>query len=150
MPLLITTSKTESKWAAVEGDQNASITKQLVKQKAKLAAVVDGDHNASITTHIEKKKKKKKKKKKTERATKNTRTTALERSVEKTTVGFKALLQLANFTLGPDATLNTEIHKNSVRIKAPNSVNASKQKHKNQINHYNKDIYIKTKTSTHG
>ena len=36
--------------------------------------------------------------------------------------GFKALLQLANFTLGPDATLNTEIHKNSVRIKAPNSV----------------------------
>ena len=35
------------------------------------------------------------------------------------------------------ATLNTEIHKNSVRIKAPNSVNASKRKHKNQINHYN-------------
>ena len=25
--------------------------------------------------------------------------------------GFKALLQLANFTLGPAATLNTEIHK---------------------------------------
>ena len=49
---------------------------------------------------------------------------------------FKALLQLANFTLGPDATLNTEIHKNSVRIKASNSVNASKRKHKNQINHY--------------
>ena len=64
----------------------------------------------------------------------NTGTTALERSVEQTTgvggwVGggwVKALLQLANFTLGPDATLNTEIHKNSVRIKAPNSVNASK------------------------
>ena len=53
--------------------------------------------------------------------------------------GGKALLQLANFTLGPDATLNTEIHKKkSVRIKAPNSVNASKRKHKNQINHYNK------------
>ena len=34
----------------------------------------------------------------------NTRTTALERSVEQTTVGFKAFLQLANFTLGPDAT----------------------------------------------
>ena len=52
---------------------------------------------------------------------------------------FKALLQLANFTLGPDATLNTEIHKNSVRIKAPNSVNASKRKHKkNEINHYKK------------
>ena len=28
-----------------------------------------------------------------------------------TTVWIKALLQLANFTLGPDATLNTEIHK---------------------------------------
>ena len=55
----------------------------------------------------------------------NTGITALERSVEQTTVGFKALLQLANFTLGPDATLNTEIHKNSVRIKAPNSVNAT-------------------------
>ena len=48
----------------------------------------------------------------------NTGTTALERSVEQTTGGFKALLELANFTLGPDATLNTEIHKNSVRIKA--------------------------------
>ena len=47
----------------------------------------------------------------------------------------KALYQLANFTLGPDATLNTEIHKNLVRIKAPNSVNASKRKHKNQSNH---------------
>ena len=30
----------------------------------------------------------------------NTGTTALERSVEQTTGGFKALLQLANFTLG--------------------------------------------------
>ena len=38
----------------------------------------------------------------------NTGTTALERSVEQTTGGFKALLQLANFTLGPDATLNTQ------------------------------------------
>ena len=55
-----------------------------------------------------------------------------------TTEGFKTLLQLANFTLGPDATLNTEIHINSVRIKAPNTINASKRKHKNQINHYNK------------
>ena len=68
----------------------------------------------------------------------NAGTTALERSEEQTDGGFKALLQLANFTLGPDATLNTEIHKNSVRIKPPNSVNASKRKHKNQINHYNK------------
>ena len=33
----------------------------------------------------------------------NTGTTALERSIEQTTGGFKALLQLANFTLGPDA-----------------------------------------------
>ena len=41
----------------------------------------------------------------------NAGTTALERSVEQTTVGFKALLQLVNLTLGPDATLNTEIHK---------------------------------------
>ena len=52
--------------------------------------------------------------------------------------GIKAIQQPANFTLGPDATLNKEINKNSVRIKAPNSVNASKRKHKNQINHYNK------------
>ena len=36
-----------------------------------------------------------------------------------------ALLQLANFTLGPDASLNTEIHKNSVRIKATNSMPAN-------------------------
>ena len=51
----------------------------------------------------------------------NTGTTALERSVEQTTGGggggVKALLQLANFTLGPDATLNTKIHKNSVASK---------------------------------
>ena len=58
----------------------------------------------------------------------NTGTAALEQLVEQTTGGFKALLQVANFTLGPDATLNKEIHKNSVRIKAPNSVNASKRK----------------------
>ena len=38
--------------------------------------------------------------------------------------GLKALLQQANFTMGSDATLNTEIHKNSVRIKAPNAVSA--------------------------
>ena len=65
------------------------------------------------------------------KATKSKTNTGItvERSVEQTTGGFKALLQLANFTLGPDATLNTEIHKNSVRIKAPNTVNASKRKH---------------------
>ena len=85
----------------------------------------------------------------------NTGTTALERSVEHTTggggvgeEGVKALLQQANFTLGPDATLNTEIHKNSVRIKAPNSVNASKRKHKNQINHYNKQRRVLMANST--
>ena len=78
----------------------------------------------------------------------NTGTTALELSVEQTTGGFKALLQLANFTLGPDATVNTEIHKNSVRIKAPNSVNASKRKHKNQINHYNKQKRVLMANST--
>ena len=78
----------------------------------------------------------------------NTGATSLERSVEQTTGGFKALLQLANFTLGPDATLNTETHKNSVRIKAPNSVNASKRKHKNQINHYNKQRRVLTANST--
>ena len=50
----------------------------------------------------------------------------------------KTLLQPANFTLGPDATLYTERHKNSVRIKAPNSANASKRKHQNQIKHYDK------------
>ena len=98
--------------------------------------------------HIQEKKKKKKKKKKTTKSKNNTRTTALERSVEKTTGGFKALLQLANFTLGPDATLNTEIHKHSVRIKAPNSVNASKRKHKNQINRYNKQRRVTMANST--
>ena len=52
--------------------------------------------------------------------------------------GGKALLQLANFILGLDAILNTEIHKLSVCIKAPTSVHASKRKHKNQVNYYNK------------
>ena len=62
--------------------------------------------------------------------------------------GFKALLQPANFTLGPTATLNTEIHKNSVRSKAINSVNASKRKHKNQINHYDKQRRVLIASST--
>ena len=78
----------------------------------------------------------------------STGTTALERSVEKTIGGFKALLQLANFTLGPNTTLNTKIHKNSVRIMAPNSVNASKRKHKYQINHYNKQRRVLMAHST--
>ena len=54
----------------------------------------------------------------------NIGTTALERSVEQTTGGFKALLQLANFTLGPDATLNTEIH--NQRTDSPKSLLACK------------------------
>ena len=78
----------------------------------------------------------------------NTGTTALERSVKQTIAAFKVLLQLANFTLGPDATLNTEIHKNLVRIKAPNSVNASKRKHKNQIIHYKKQRRVIMANST--
>ena len=45
-------------------------------------------------------------------------------------------------------TLNSEIHKHSVRIKAPNSVNASKRKHKNQINHYNKQRRVFMANST--
>ena len=61
---------------------------------------------------------------------------------------FKPLLQPANFTLGPDATLNTEIHKNSFRIKIRNSVNASKRKHKNQINHYDKQRRVLMVNST--
>ena len=60
----------------------------------------------------------------------------------------KALLQLANFTLGPDATLHTELHKHSVRIKAPNSVNAPTREHKSQINHYNKQRRVLVANST--
>ena len=60
----------------------------------------------------------------------------------------KHFLQLTNFTLGPDSTLNTEIHKNSVRIKAPNSVNVSKRKHKNQIIHCNKQRRVLMANST--
>ena len=49
---------------------------------------------------------------------------------------------------GPDATLNTEVHKNSVRMKASNSVNASNRKHKNQINHYDKQRRVLMANST--
>ena len=78
----------------------------------------------------------------------NTGITTLERSAEQTTGGFKALLQPANFTLGPDATLNTETHKNSARTKAPNPANAPKRKHKNQINHHNKQRRVLMANST--
>ena len=40
------------------------------------------------------------------------------------------------------------MHKYSVRIKAPNSVNASKRKHKNQINHYDKQRRVLMAIST--
>ena len=43
--------------------------------------------------------------------------------------GVKVLLRPANFTLHPDATLTTEIHKTSVRIKAPNSQAAASPVH---------------------
>ena len=39
-------------------------------------------------------------------------------------------------------------NKKSVRTKAPNSVNASKRKHKNQINHYNKERRVLMANST--
>ena len=50
--------------------------------------------------------------------------------------------------MGSDAIVSTEIHKNSVRIKAPNSVNASKRKHKNQINHNDKQRRVLMANST--
>ena len=46
----------------------------------------------------------------------NTGTTALKWSVEQTTRGFKALIQLANFTLGTDATLNLSHLREAVQI----------------------------------
>ena len=76
------------------------------------------------------------------------KTTAPERPAEQTTGGFKALLQLANFTLGQDATLNTQIHKNPARTKAPNPANAPKRKHKNQTNHHNKQRRAPTANPT--
>ena len=52
----------------------------------------------------------------------NTGTTALEWSVEKQPPGgFKALLQQVNFTLSPDATLTTEIHKIFLSFKCEQS-----------------------------
>ena len=55
--------------------------------------------------------------------------------------GVKALLQLANFMLGPDATLNTKTHKNSVRIKAPNSMHQSENIKIKLITIINKDEF---------
>ena len=72
----------------------------------------------------------------------NTGTTALERLVVQTTGGFKALLQLANFTLCPGATLNTEIHKNSVRKRLPTqSMHQSENIKIKLITIINKDEY---------
>ena len=103
MTVLITTRKQKAKWAAVEGDQNASTTTQpvkqkanwavvegdqnastktqLVKQKAKWADIEDGDDNVFITTHIEKNRKQCWNHKAT-KSKNNTRITALEQSVE--------------------------------------------------------------------
>ena len=62
--------------------------------------------------------------------------------------GLKHFYSRLFFILGPDATLNTEIHRSSVRIKAPNSVSTSKQKHKNQINLYHKQRRVLIANST--
>ena len=62
--------------------------------------------------------------------------------------GIKAVLQPANFALGPDATLNTEIRKNAVRLKPPNSVSLLERKHKNQINHYDTERRVLMTNST--
>ena len=91
-------------------------TKRTVKHKNKITQGKTFNKSPCIINH------------KATKSKTDTGATALERSVEQTTGGFKALLQLAS--LSPDATLNTEIHKNSVRIKAPNSVNASKPSRK--------------------
>ena len=48
----------------------------------------------------------------------------------------------------PRRFLQNSQGKNSVRIKAPNSVNASKRKNKNQINHYNKQRRVLMANST--
>ena len=56
----------------------------------------------------------------------------------------------ANFTWGPDVTLNIEKKQKTVRIKAPYSVNASKRKHKNQIHHYDKQRQVLMTNSTVG
>ena len=146
MPLLITNRKNRK-----QNGQLLKVTKMLASQHNELNRKQSGQLLKTVTTmlasqHIQKKKKKKKKN--STKSRNNTRTTALERSVEYTTGGFKALLQLTNFTLGPDAILNTETHKNSVRIKAPNSVNASNRKHTNQINHYNKQRRVLMANST--
>ena len=46
------------------------------------------------------------------------------------------------------STLNTKIHKNSIRIKAPNTVYASKRKNNTQINHYDKQRRVLMANST--
>ena len=64
-------------------------------------------------------------------------------------MGFNAHLRQANFTLGPDVTLDTEKHKKSVCIKGPNSVSASKRKHKNVYSSSCEEVYMnKSEIST--
>ena len=66
----------------------------------------------------------------------NTGTTALERSVEQTTGG------LANFFLGPDTTLNTEIHKTGSHKRLPTqSMHQSENIKIKLITIINKDEY---------
>ena len=51
-------------------------------------------------------------------------------------------VKAANFTLGPDATLNTETHKNSVRIRLPTqSMHQSENTKIKLITIINKDEY---------
>ena len=132
IPLLITINKTESKMGSCWRWLKCNTTS---KQKAKWAAIEDGDHIQNIE--------KQKATTKQQRATNtknNTRTTALERSVEDTTGGSKHL-QPTTFTLGPDATPHTEIHENSVRIRVPNSVKASKRKHEKKVREKSRECH---------
>ena len=84
----------------------------------------------------------------------NTGTTALERSVEQTIGGFKALSQLANFTLGPDATLNPTHAPAPIAVKhtsarpARRSPNSSTNHHGQQTNHRQNPQWSKEEDST--
>ena len=76
----------------------------------------------------------------------NTGTTAPERPAEQTTEGVWSTFTASSPWV--PLLLLIQKHKNSVRIKASNSVNASKRKHKNQINHYNKQRRVLMANST--
>ena len=82
----------------------------------------------------------------------NTGTTAPERSLEQTTGGGGggSLKHPYSQPTPPRAPMPppTQKHKNPVCTKAPNLVNAPKQKHKNQINHHNKQRRVLMANST--